>query len=77
MARRSDTPLAGLRAPSKRLAAVGRAGRRIARKLAQTTLLTAGLAASQFSLPEIDSRFPMFNPHLVDRLQSPITRHHE
>ncbi len=77
MARSSDTPPAASRAPSKRIAAAGRAGRRIARKLAQTTLLTAGLAASQLSVPEIDSRYPMFNPHLVDRLQSPITRHHE
>jgi hypothetical protein len=77
MARRSDTHPAGSRTPSKRIAAAGRAGRRIARKLAQTTLLTAGLAAAQLSLPEIDSRYPMFNPHLVDRLQSPMTRHHE
>jgi hypothetical protein len=66
-----------LRTPSKRVAPAGGAGRRTARKLAQATLLAAGLAAAQLSVPEFDSRYPMFNPHLVDRLQSPITRHHE
>jgi hypothetical protein len=54
----------------------GRA-RRIARALAQSTLLAAGMAAAQASSPEMDARFQMFDPTLVDRLQAPITRHHE
>lgn len=47
------------------------------RSLAQGTLLAAGLAAAQVSFPEIDSRFHLFDPALLDRLQAPITRHHE
>jgi hypothetical protein len=35
------------------------------------------MAASQVSIPEIDPRFPMFDRTLVDRLQAPVTRHHE
>jgi hypothetical protein len=57
--------------------AVGRKGRRIARQLAQSTLLAAGIAATQIGLPEIDPRFPMFDRNLVDRLHDPITRVHE
>jgi hypothetical protein len=51
--------------------------RGIARTLAQSTLLAAGIAVSQFNPPEIDSRFHLFNPNLVDRLRAPITRYHE
>lgn len=75
MERNSETPSARARAASSRPAA-GR-GRRIARKLAQGTLLAAGMAAAQFATPEIDPRFPMFSRTLVDRLQAPVTRHHE
>jgi hypothetical protein len=50
---------------------------RIARALAQSTLLAAGIAAAQAGGPEMDARFHMFDPTLVDRLQAPITRHHE
>jgi hypothetical protein len=49
----------------------------LARSLAQSTLLAAGLAVSHFSPPEMDTRFHLFSPHLVDRLQAPITRYHE
>jgi hypothetical protein len=77
MARHSENPHARSRAASRAAAAAGREARRLARRLAQTTLLAAGLAAAQFSIPEIDPRFPVFNPNLVDRLHSPITRHHE
>jgi len=44
----------------------------MARSLARATLLTAG-----FSTPEMDPRFEMFDRTLVDRLETPITRHHE
>jgi hypothetical protein len=49
----------------------------MARKLAQSTLLAAGIAAAQASIPEIDPRFPVFNRTLVDRLHEPVTRYHE
>jgi hypothetical protein len=49
----------------------------VARALAQATLLAAGIAAAQGGGPEMDSRYHMFDPTLVDRLQAPITRHHE
>jgi len=47
------------------------------RTLAQSTLLAAGLVASQLNLPEIDPRYKIFDSTLVDRLQAPITRYHE
>jgi hypothetical protein len=50
---------------------------RIARKVAQSTLLAAGMIATQMGGVEMDARFHMFNPTLVDRLHAPITRHHE
>jgi hypothetical protein len=49
----------------------------VARALAQATLLAAGIAAAQGGGPEMDSRFQMFDPTLLDRLQAPITRLHE
>ena len=55
---------------------VAAAGAR-ARALAQTTLLAAGMAVTQFGGVEMDSRFQLFNPTLVDRLRAPITRLHE
>jgi len=57
--------------------ASARRGRRIVRTLAQSTLLAAGLVASQLNLPEIDPRYKIFDSTLVDRLQAPITRYHE
>jgi hypothetical protein len=56
---------------------VGASGRRIVRKLAQGTLLAAGIAATQINIPEIDPRFPMFDRNLVDRLHEPVSRCHE
>jgi hypothetical protein len=55
----------------------GQRGRQIVRKIAQGTILAAGLAAAQFAIPEIDPRFHLFSRTLVDRLQEPISRHHE
>ena len=52
-------------------------GRRLARRLAQGTILAAGIAATQFGIPEIDPRFDIFSRTLVDRLQAPISRYHE
>lgn len=65
------------RPATKRVLNAGRRARRIARQLAQTSILAAGIAALQASTPEIDPRFPMFHPKLVDRLHAPISRHHE
>jgi len=47
------------------------------RKIAQGTLLAAGVAATQMAPPDGDPRFHLFNPAVVDRLQAPITRHRE
>ncbi len=77
MAPHSENSQARARAPSRRLIAAGSKGSRIARKLAQSTLLAAGIAATQFTIPEIDPRYPVFDPTLVDRLQAPVTRYHE
>ena len=65
------------RAEPKRASPPRRKGRSIVRALAQSTLLAAGIAATQVGCPEMDPRFHMFDPTLVDRLQAPITRHHE
>jgi hypothetical protein len=56
------------------LPAAGRRGRRVVRKIAQSTLLAAGIAATHMGFREAESRFHLFNPALVDRLQAPITR---
>jgi len=61
----------------RRLLAAGREGRRAVRKIAQGTLLAAGVAATQMAPPDGDPRFHLFNPAVVDRLQAPITRHRE
>ena len=48
------------------------------RKLAQSTLLAAGIAVTQLgSLPEVDPRFKLFDLTLLDRLRAPISRVHE
>jgi hypothetical protein len=52
-------------------------GRRVVRKIAQSTLFAAGLAAAQLGLPENDPRFPLFSRTLVDKLHEPISRLHE
>jgi hypothetical protein len=64
-------------ARSKRAPASPGKANRIVRRLAQSTLLAAGMIATQMGGIEMDSRFQLFNPTLVDRLQAPITRHHE
>lgn len=56
-------------------AAAGR--RRVVRTIAHGTILAAGIAAARLSTPEIDPRFEIFDPTLVDRLETPITRYHE
>jgi len=67
---------AGRTAPKRAPRGAAR-GRRTALSLARVTLLAAGFAAARFSTPEMDPRFEMFDPTLVDRLEPPITRHHE
>ena len=77
MAQNQRTRGGGARIPPGRPVAPVRRGRRVARKLAQSTLLAAGLLATQFSIPEVDPRFHMFDRSLMDRLHAPITRYHE
>jgi hypothetical protein len=77
MTRRADrkAPQPGI--PGKRPASAGAKGGRIVRKLAQGTLFAAGIAAAHVSPPEMDPRYHVFDPTLVDRLRAPVTRHHE
>jgi hypothetical protein len=77
MARKPETPPASGPAKPRRPAAAARKGRRVVGALARSTLLAAGFAFAQLGIPEIDSRFHLFDPTLVDRLQAPITRYHE
>jgi hypothetical protein len=63
--------------PEREKTITGKRARRIARALAQSTLLAAGIAAAQAGNAEMDARYHLFDPTLVDRLQAPITRHHE
>jgi hypothetical protein len=73
MKRKSENPrVSHPETPRRRASA-----RRVVRRIAQGTILAAGLAISQFAIPEIDPRFHLFDRTLVDRLQSPITRYHE
>ena len=57
-------------------APAGRA-RRLARTIARSTAIAAGIAATQLAIPEVDPRFHLFNPGLLDRLNAPISRYHE
>jgi hypothetical protein len=77
MAQHRETHPARSRAPAKRPAVPGKGRRQAARKLAQGTLMAAGLLAAQFSIPEIDARYHVFDRSLVDKLHAPITRYHE
>jgi hypothetical protein len=77
MANKHETPRAGGPARKRRLSCAATKGSRIVRTLARSTLLAAGFAVSQLGIPEIDSRFQVFDPTLVDRLHAPITRYHE
>ena len=77
MTRTSQRMAARARPATRALAAAAKKGRRVVRSLAQGTLLAAGIAATQVALPEMDPKYQIFDPTLVDRLQAPITRHHE
>lgn len=77
MPKKKGNPSVPGRAPQKGPSSGLGKGRRVVRVLAQSTLLAAGIAVSQFSNPEIDPKFQMFDPTLLDRLQAPITRYHE
>jgi hypothetical protein len=76
MPKKTGTQTAGLPASASSPASNAR-GKRIVSTLARSTLLAAGFAVAQLGIPEIDSRFQLFSPTLVDRLQAPITRYHE
>jgi hypothetical protein len=72
MAKKSRTQAARINRP-----ATAANAKRIVSRLARSTLLAAGFAVAQLGIPEIDSRFHLFDPTLLDRLQAPITRYHE
>jgi hypothetical protein len=76
MAKKSGTQAAGIPARTRRPSVTSK-GRRIVSTLARSTLLAAGFAMAQLGIPEIDSRFHLFDPTLLDRLHAPITRYHE
>jgi hypothetical protein len=78
MAQKSDNPPFPGTASPKPAAPAAKKTIRIVRRLAKGTLLAAGIAVAQLgSIPEIDSRFHLFDRTLMDRLQAPITRYHE
>jgi hypothetical protein len=77
MPKKPEDPASTGRTPPKHAPRGAAKGRRVARSLARATLLAAGIAAVRFSTPEMDPRFEMFDRTLVDRLEPPITRHHE
>jgi hypothetical protein len=77
MAKIPETQQAPGPAKPRRAVAAAKKGRRVVSALARSTLLAAGFAVAQLGIPEIDSRFHLFDPKLVDRLQAPITRYHE
>jgi hypothetical protein len=77
MARNPENQQAPGPARPRRAVVAAKKGRRVVSALARSTLLAAGFAVAQLGIPEIDSRFHLFNPTLVDRLQAPITRYHE
>lgn len=74
---RPEKPPSRPGASSRRTAAARSRGERAVRRLAQSTLFAAGLAAGYMGLPEFDPRFHLFDPTLVDRLEAPLTRHHD
>jgi hypothetical protein len=77
MARNHEAQPVSGPARSRRPVAAANKGRRIVSAFARSTLLAAGFAVAQLGIPEIDSRFHLFDPTLLDRLQAPITRYHE
>jgi hypothetical protein len=77
MARNPAAQPASGPATSRRPVAAPKKGRRAISALARSTLLAAGFAVAQLGIPEIDSRFHIFAPNLLDRLHAPITRYHE
>lgn len=77
MPKHPEKPTPRPKEPSRRASPGAKKGASSVRKLAQSTLLAAGIAAGYMGLPEFDSRFHLFDPTLVDRLECPITRHHE
>jgi hypothetical protein len=77
MPRKTDNQAPHASGKPRRTAIAARAGRRIVRKLAQSTLLAAGIAVTHLGVAEVDSKYKLFDRTLVDRLHEPITRHHE
>jgi hypothetical protein len=77
MTQRKENQRAPGTARPRRLASAARKGQHIARTLAKSTLLAAGIAVTHLGVAELDSRFQLFDRTLVDRLHAPITRYHE
>jgi hypothetical protein len=49
----------------------------VARKLAQGTVLAAGLVALQLGAFDSDPRERLFDVHVVDRLETPLTHYRD
>ncbi len=58
-------------------AAAARGAKRVARKLAQGTVLAAGLVALQLGAFDSDPRERLFDVHVVDRLETPLTHYRD
>ena len=51
--------------------------RTLVRQMAQSTLLAAALAASQFDDEAFTEKRRLFDSSVIDRLRMPLTRYHE
>ena len=51
--------------------------RRLARRVAQGTLLAASFASSQLSYGQRDAAVRLFDPTVVDKLSEPLSRHRQ
>ena len=50
---------------------------KIAKKFAKGTLIAAALTATRLTQSEAEPQTRLFNPATVDRLNEPLSRHHE
>jgi hypothetical protein len=58
-------------------AAAARRAKRVARRLAQGSVLAAGLVALQLGAFDSDPRERLFDVHVVDRLETPLTHYRD
>jgi hypothetical protein len=51
--------------------------RTYAKRIAKGTLIAAALAATRLAQGEAEPQIRLFDPAIVDRLNEPLSRHHE